>query len=71
LKVGGSIEEEVTQLKASVSTKLEVALLKVIQQIKKCINKKYIGIDPQQAHQHKKVLSKLGKVFSLQLATKV
>jgi hypothetical protein len=63
LKVGGSIEEKVTQLKANVSTKLEVALLKVIQQIKKHINKKYIDIDPQQAHQHKKVLSKLGKVF--------
>jgi fructose/tagatose bisphosphate aldolase len=46
LKIGESIKEEVTQLKVNVSTKLEVAFLKVIQQIRKLINKKYIDINP-------------------------
>jgi hypothetical protein len=46
LKICGSIKEEVTQLKVNVSTKLEVAFLEVIQQIRKLIKKKYIDIDP-------------------------
>jgi hypothetical protein len=71
LKASASTKEEVTRLKASVSTKLEVVLLKVIQQVRRHINKTYIDINPQQAHQHKKVLSKLGKVFSLRVAIKV
>jgi hypothetical protein len=71
LKASASRKEEVTRFKATISTKLEVALLKVIQQVKKYVNRKYIDIDLRQAHQHKKVLFKLGEVFSLQLATKV
>ncbi len=58
-------------LKVGASTKLEVARLKVIQRVKRCINRKNVDVDPWQLQQCYKVLSKLGEVFLLQLATKV